>query len=171
MQRLVTCSTVLLLFCFANNHSSAATPAGVPGDGIPDLIVDGTSAVLDTNGLSLESFVLRSLGNNFSGEATLPDTFFQFNTPDEVLFSSFDRAKDITGIWDLGTLYGSIPGNGDFDAYSDDLNFYYTIYNEILLFSGNLIVISDPNIPEPSSFILATLALHGLVGYRWRRRQ
>ena len=139
--------------------ANAAVEPGVPNDGVVDLIVhpDGT-AQLDTNGLTLDSFILESLTGSFSGAANLPFSPFLINTENEASASFVN----LNGVWDLGQLFDPLS---DLPPSLASLDIFYTIApSGTVLEEGNCIGC----VPEPSSLVLAVFGLFGLGACRWR---
>ncbi len=145
--------------------SASATEAGGPGDSVVDLIVnpDGT-AMLDTDGLTLDSFILESLNFSFTGNAILPPTFFQINNPGEASASFIN----LTGVHDLGQLFEPLS---DLPPLLENLNIFYTDADGgTELLEGTCVgCFNDgPIIPEPSSIVLLVMGVAGLWVVRRR---
>ena len=166
MNRTAFCLAAAVAFLLiVGSDAMAANPTlpGTPGDGIPDLIIhsDGT-ATLDLDGEVNNGFILLSLGGNFTGAATLPEAVFITNDEFEaralILVDGF-----LTGTFDLGQLYdpAALP---IFDTDLDFLNHH--VSGATAPFDGNCIGC----VPEPSTFVLAALALLGLVACGRRKR-
>ncbi len=141
--------------------------------------LDGT-AELDADGLTLDSFILESLTDSFSGAATLPASPFAISTSGEASVSFVS----LTGIWDLDQLFdplSSLPPD------VSDLNILYTVVggtemqvgicngcvssSSAMMFAAMARPGSNLAAPEPSSIVLAALALVGLIAHGQRRRR
>lgn len=190
MNRKTPFLTASLIVLLLNSPVDAALLDGMPNDGAADLIVDifSGNVKIDTDGTILTGFILISVGDDgerLGGDghfipslpATmnqhdpgLPLSLFAFSTVDEAssqvfdltLFPPFspDQRGHISGIINLGHLFASVPSN-----LNEDLEFTYT---RVIpgIFTGTLITV-----PEPSTQVLATLALLSLLANcRLRRR-
>ena len=209
----VVIATCICLITSPVAMAANPTPAGIAGDGIADLIVDGTTAFLDTNGEKSTFLLLLSVGDRFLPQTLAElngETFSYFSSAStfnaELLFppasdniadpglpvgrfmiafvderssslvngydSGFGPQDYIIGTIPLGQLYNTLPGSGSFSDISNDLDFRYTVLGAVGEFDGDLIAIvtEPPVVPEPSTFILAALALVGLVACHRRRR-
>ena len=156
-------------------YAANATPAGSPGDDVMDLVVhaDGT-AVIDTNGVPITGFVVKSLGGHLN-----PDLGTTFNQDDPGLpLSGFSGSSEteasaqffnmslftngaITGIINLGQFF--LPDGSVADLR--DLDITYTILDSTGVFDGDCIGC----VPEPSSIVLLVMGLAGLWMIRRRR--
>ena len=185
MKRTADClaaGVAALLMIGSPAKAANPTPFGSPGDNVADLILSGTSAVLDTDGLVITGFVLKSLGNHFQplelfiddvpqfpplthnqNDPGLPSSRFLTATAGErssLFFDSTDfPGRAISGVINLGQLYNTLPGGGEFSALSHDLDFVYNVSATPGIHDGNLISFSHRN----RSLIGLTAAVNDVV--------
>ena len=151
------------------------TDEGTSLDGVLDLIVqsDGT-AVIDTNGLAINGFVIESLGGHLvAGLETLNQANPGLPTGGFMVTTEFKASSQfintslwptgITGIINLGQLFGPA---GSVALFSD-LDITYTVLDTVGIFDGECIGC----VPEPSAVVLFAMGLLGAfgIGGRWRQ--
>ncbi|MBN2475196.1 MAG: PEP-CTERM sorting domain-containing protein [Pirellulales bacterium] len=135
----------------------AAMEPGVLGDGTVDLVVDSEGITIDTNGLTINGYVLISAAGIFTGKPARNLGFFKEDTDTRI---SGNFSALINGQHLLGDVIGNEFSQVDL---MKDLTFTYTIQGAAGVHEGNLII------PEPSTLAMLIGGMFGLWACRRRR--
>lgn len=126
MQRFLYIAMGLLVtVMIAADSGSAAMSVGIPGDGVTDLNVRGRDLMIDTDGVNLNGFILRSDAGLLTGEPYGNDLgIFVVDEDDEI---SDQVGYVLNGVHGLGLVLGEAT---PFEQLQQDLTFTYTIEAE-----------------------------------------
>lgn len=143
------------------------TFADTPGNGVPVVIIDPATGnvTVNTDGIEIGNIVIDSAAGIFNG-ANSPSWdapgAFSADIDTQISMPINFGGPGFSGVDNLGDgVVGATPAGFDFLA---DLTVSYLDPGGALL-DGEIHIV-----PEPSSMILATLGVLGMLGYYWPRR-
>jgi len=135
----------------------AALDSGEPADApVVDVLIDGSSVLIDTHGTVINSYMLTSGAGIFTGEDADNLGLFQEDTDETI---SGGMGFSLAGQHLLGDVIGDVDVLGDLAAT-------YTVAGASGIYAANLIVV-----PEPGTLVLLATGALGLLLLAIRRRR
>ena len=138
------------------DYTNIAKSAGASGQGDAKLVISADGVVLDSNGVTINGYMLTSEAGILTGDDASNIGLFQEDT-DETITGVFAM------LLDGQHALGDVIGQTDVDLVSD-LTLIYTIEGQAGIFTASVVV------PEPATIAMLLSAL-ALLPLAWRRRK